>query len=180
MRKYLLACFIVLTLFVFNGCDIGGSDDDDDDSGTAAATTSSSSGLPFSFSEVTWLYPDVSGWPETGVLSSVTVSGDSISLPYDKASVWSAVDDGKGGVNANVWVFVLQDGAWYAGTWEYLRKGQTVKAKKSVAGDHIKRAPLQNFRPQSGQQYGFMVSGLCRGGFSNVQERTNVVMYTWP
>ena len=61
-----------------------------------------------------------------------------------------------------------------------MRKGQTVKARKSVAGDHIKQAPLQHFRPQSGVEYGFMVSGLCRAGHSNVQERTNVVMYVWP
>ncbi len=173
MRKYLLACFIVLTLFVFTGCDIGGSDDDDDD----AAAAATNSGLPFSFSEVTWLHPDVSGWPETATLASVTVSGDSISLPYDKADVWP---NDSHRTNANCWVFLQWDGAWYAGTWEYLRKGSTVRAKHAFEGGHIKQAPVQSWRPQSGVEYGMMISGLCRGGRSNVQERTNIVMFTWP
>ena len=66
------------------------------------------------------------------------------------------------GLNGNPWIFVFQDGTWYAATWEWLRFGQTAKSMSSVAGDHIKKAPLQDFHPVSGHVYGFMVSGLAR------------------
>jgi hypothetical protein len=107
------------------------------------------------------------------------VSRSTISMNYDKAKAWPAVD----GVNANPWVFVEVGGKWYAATFEWLRHGQTSKPVGVLdggKGDHIKRAPLSSWRPRSGERFGLMVSGLARGTSRNVKERSSVVMVTWP
>jgi len=138
--------------------------------------------LPGDFSGVVWLHKDVSGWPQTASLSPVSFKPDNICLTYDKTNVWPGVIIAPDvNVNANPWIFVYQDGTWYAATWEWLRVGQTCKASKSVAGDHIKKAPLKDFKPVAGQTYYFMVSGLARlPEFTNVQERSNPVKVVWP
>ncbi len=136
--------------------------------------------VPSDLGGVRWLHTDVSGWSETGTLRTVRVSGGTITLDYDKAKSWPGVDHAGAFVNANPWIFVNVSGVWYAATWEWLRVGQTSKSTRSVAGDHIKKHPLGNFRPRSGEVYGFMVSGLARDSARNVRERTQVLMYRWP
>lgn len=132
--------------------------------------------VPADFAGVVWLHENVSGWAQTSSLN-VSIGGGSITLNYDKAKVWPA----RNGVNANPWVFVFRDGRWYAATFEWLRFGQTTKPTSTVRGDHIKKPPLNNFHPVSGEVYGFMVSGLARDNSTrNVRERTNVVMMRWP
>jgi hypothetical protein len=137
--------------------------------------------VPANFANVTWLHSDVSKWRQTANLS-VNISGSKINLPYDRANVWPAVNHIGTVVNANPWIFVPKsDGSgWYAATWEWLRPGQTSKNLSSVAGDHIKKSPLQDFRPVSGTWYGFMVTGLARDSKRNVEERSNVFMLKWP
>ena len=133
--------------------------------------------VPANFANVEWLHTDVSSWAQTAKLT-VTLTSSSIVLNYDKANVWPAID----GVNANPWIFVPKgDGkSWYAATFEWMRPGQTSKSINSVKGDHIKKAPLQDFVPVPGTWYGFMVSGLCRDSKRNVYERSNVYMLQWP
>lgn len=127
-------------------------------------------------SKVRWLHADVSGWPVTSKLE-VSLSGGTVRLSHDKASVWPVSGD----VAANPWVFVKIDGQWTAATFEWMRKGQTTKPHKTVAGDHIKRAPLSgNWKPTSGEEYGWMVSSLARDNRRTVNERTNVVLARWP
>jgi hypothetical protein len=139
--------------------------------------------FPYDFSDVVWLHTDVSSWAKTGVLSLVATDASTITLDYDKARVWPAkpIPGGDGNVkgNGNPWIFVQENGVWYGATWEWLTFGQTVKSKRAVNGDHIKRAPLDDFVPQKGEIYGFMISGLARDSRRNVQERTNVVLYEW-
>ena len=55
--------------------------------GAQAAT-----GGPIDLSKVVWLHNNVSGWPQTSTLSSVNVSGGSITLNYDKARSWRGVN----------------------------------------------------------------------------------------
>ena len=133
--------------------------------------------VPANFAGVEWLHTDVSSWAQTAKLT-VTLTSSSIVLNYDKANVWPAID----GVNANPWIFVPKENGqgWYAATFEWMRPGQTSKSINSVKGDHIKKAPLQNFVPVPGVWYGFMVSGLCRDSKRNVYERSNVFMLQWP
>jgi hypothetical protein len=138
--------------------------------------------LPNNFSQVVWLHKNVSKWPVTAKLSSVTFKSTNICLNYDKSNVWPGVEISEDViVNGNPWVFIYQDGKWYAATWEWLRVKQTCKAKKSVAGDHIKKNPLNEWKPVIGQTYYFMVSGLARiPNITNVEERSNVVKVVWP
>ena len=168
------------------GCGSSGSGTDDIEPGadaapitTAAEPTALESPphetVPPDFAGVHWLYHDVSTWAETATLA-VSIDGGTIQLDYSKAKAWPAV----GGLNANPWIFVFRNGVWYAATFEWFRHGQTSKPVHVVAGDHIKRAPLGDFAPRSGEVYGFMVSGLARDDKRNVQERTPVVMNRWP
>jgi hypothetical protein len=136
--------------------------------------------LASDLSNARFLHENVSQWPITSTLRTVSVSGDSVLLDYDKAGEWPPGRVGQDDLAANPWIFVKQDGQWYAATWEWMRPGQTVKGRASVNGDHIKREPLGNFVPRSGEVYGFMVSGLARGAERNVKERTNVVFIQWP
>lgn len=127
---------------------------------------------------ITWLHTNVSDWDETARLDA-SVGGGVINMPYDKAGAWRAVN----GLNANPWVFVNYGGQWYAATFEYFRHGQTSKpvgVLNGALGDHIQVAPLNKWRPRSGERIGLMVSGLARAQQRNVRERSNIVMVTWP
>lgn len=148
--------------------------DDGDEDGNDDANPPSTD--PIDLSKVEWLHTDVSKWKQTATLRSVSTGGGKIRLDYNKAHTWPV---GKEDLNANPWIFVKQDGKWLAATWEWMRKGQTSKSISAVAGDHIKKSELANFKPKTGETYGFMVSGLARDHHTNVQERTNVVMYKW-
>lgn len=140
---------------------------------------------PSELSSVTWLHTNVRDWPATAIMTA-SVSGGSISFPYDKADVWPVATSGvEKGTNANVWAIVNVGGAWYAGTWEWLRKGQTSKPmwvldKSTGKGDHFKVSPMNNWTPKSGDQFYLMVSGHARSTGRNVKERSNVFKVTWP
>ena len=144
--------------------------------GTTSTGTTTNSLWPAEITgTVKFLNADVSNWAVTASLNA-SVSGGKVTLNYNKARVWPAAD----GVNANPWVFVNLNGQWYAATWEYLRSGQTLKDMSGKSwGDHIKVAPLSSWEPRPGERFGLMVSGLVRGGLSNVKERSNVSMVTW-
>lgn len=132
------------------------------------------------FGGVTWLHHNVSGWAETARLSA-SVRGNSLILNYDKANVWP-VGNPIGAVDlvGNAWVFFERNGRWYGGTFEWLRPGQTAKQKSSVNGGQIGRSEASGWRPQSGEVYGFMVSGFARSATRNVEERSNISFLTWP
>ena len=167
-----------------NGGTISVSDLQGIDGATSIAPSALSENWPAEISTpIKWLNPvgDITGWSETATLNA-HVGGGTISMPYSKSQVWPARD----GVNANPWAIVNINGQWYAGTFEYLRAGQTAKpmgvlAKTGGFGDHFKVAPLSSWTPRSGERFGIMVSGLARGtSLRNVQERSNISMVTWP
>jgi len=140
--------------------------------GTTSSTVSAGDAIPAG--SINYLHANVSGWPIT---SSLSVSiGGTVNLNYNKANVWPA----RNGVNANPWIIVNLDGRWTAATFEWLRPGQTSKPASVVEGSHIKKAPLNNFRPRSGETYGWMVTSLARDGTRTVNERTNIVLARWP
>jgi hypothetical protein len=147
------------------------------------------SDVPFDLNTVKWLHVNVTNWPVTANLSSVSVQGGTICMEYDKKSSWPSVaiphNSGNGTVDvvANPWVFIEHDGQWYAATWEWMGVGSTCKNKTSVAGDHIKQPPFgpMDWKPTSGQTLYFMVSGLARfSNIKNVSERSNIVKVIWP
>ena len=117
------------------------------------------------------------------MLSSVYTTESEICLDYDMADVWPIYDLGGTEVVGNPWIFIWEDGVWHAGTWEWLRPGQTCKNIHSVAGSHIKVSPFgeeSGWVPTSGDTYYFMVSGLARWSERTVEERTNLVPLVWP
>lgn len=80
----------------------------------------------------------------------------------------------------NPWIIAKLNGKWTAATHEWMRPSQREKGKRSVHGDHIKRAEFgSDWVPTVGEEYGFCVSGLCRGADRNEQERTQIVMMIW-
>lgn len=185
--RWILGAMAVLVLTA--GCepDFWSEDDSDDgDSGNEAASIKAEA-QPAEDGEVAaepqaaagphivFLGTDVSGWPETSRLNA-SIEGDMIRLDYDKANTWPA----KNGVNANAWIIVNQGGQLYAATFEWLKRGQTTKPLAVINGNHIKKSPLNDFRPRSGETYGFFVSGLARDSTRNVEERTNIDFIRWP
>ena len=141
-------------------------------------------------SDVYWLHTDVSSWPETATLSSVSVDSSQICLDFDKTSEWTAVNIAEGvDVNANPWVFIWrpdlegEGGQWYGATWEWMRPSTTCKGSYAVAGDHIKQSPFHStsgWAPSAGETLYFMVSGLARSVERNNEERSNLVEVVWP
>lgn len=132
------------------------------------------------FGGVTWLHHNVSGWPETASLNA-SVRGSTLRLAYDKANVWP-VGYPIGGVAlvGNAWVFFQRDGKWYGGTFEWLKPGQIDKQKSAVNGGQIGHSAASGWTPQSGEVYGFMVSGFARSRTRNIEERSNISWLTWP
>ena len=140
----------------------------------------------FALSKVNWLHTNVSSWPVTHNLT-VNLGGGTICMEWGGTATWPTATirhtDGTRDikVNANPWVFVWRNGAWYGGTWEWMTPNGNCKPMRVVEGGHIKRPPLTNWTPASGETLYFMVSSLARAGnLNNYQARTNVVSVVWP
>jgi hypothetical protein len=127
--------------------------------------------------EVTWLHADVSRWTVTSKITDVSIGDPPLCIEHTKSGRWPVVD----GTEGNPWVFAQINGRWYAGTYEWLRPGQTCKQiDAGNIGPHVKRSPLETWRPKSGELVGFMVSTLARDSKRSVDERTNIVLVRWP
>lgn len=142
-----------------------------------------SSDWPAELAEVAWLHASVRDWPQTAKMSA-SISGGQIQFPYDKATAWPVATSGTGkDTNANVWAIAKVGGRWQAGTWEWLRKGQTSKPVGCLdgsKGDHFKVKPLSTWRPKSGERFYILVSGHARTAGRTVKERSNVSEVVWP
>ncbi|HEY8550040.1 MAG TPA: Ig-like domain-containing protein [Vicinamibacterales bacterium] len=132
---------------------------------------------PIDLSQVVWLHTNVSNWRVTSQITAVSIGDPPICISHTKAGRWPVRD----GVEGNPWIFVNRNGTWYAATYEWLRPGQTCKnISASNIGGHIKKPPLENWRPRSGETVGLMVSALARSGQQTVAERSNIVLVRWP
>ena len=161
----------------------------DTSASTATASTATSapnSNEQFDLSKVTWLHTNVSNWPVTHNLT-VNLGAGTICMEWGGTSTWpTATIRHTAGthnikVNANPWVFVWRNGRWYGGTWEWMAPNGNCKPMRVVEGGHIKRPPLTNWTPASGETLYFMVSSIARGAnLNNYQARTNVVSVVWP
>ena len=144
--------------------------------------TEDDSGFP---SGVVWLNHNISGWEVTAEITDLSVSGGTIRFPYDKANVWPEHPTNRarngGPMNGNVWIIAKIDGTWYACTWEWLRVGQTSKLVSSIYGPgHLQFREFAGWRPKSGEEYYFMVSGMARDRHRTVEERSRPVKIVWP
>ena len=132
--------------------------------------------------DVTWLGVNVGEWEKKYTLS-VKVEGSRIIYDQQGTTDWDPKPEaGRPDMTGNPWIITDEfNGKWVAATHEWMTKGQKVKGKRSVHGDHIKRREFgSDWTPTVGRKYGFMVSGLCRGSQRNQSERTQIILYTWP
>lgn len=138
---------------------------------------------PAELAAVKWLHADVRDWAQTAKMTA-SVSNGNVNFPYDKANAWPVATSGTGkDTNANVWAIVLIGGQWVAGTWEWLRKGQTSKPVGCLdgsKGDHFKVSPLSKWNPKPGERFYVMASGHARTAARTVKERSNPVKVSWP
>jgi len=157
-----------------------------DDSTDTGGNTTPGDQQAFELSKVTWLHTNVSNWPVTHDLK-VNIGAGLICMEFGGSATWptASIPHRSGAykikVNANPWVFVWRNGRWYGGTWEWMVPNGTCKNLSSVEGGHIKRSPLIDWDPVSGETYYFMVSSIARGAnLNNYHARTNVVPVVWP
>jgi len=137
--------------------------------------------------------PDVSGWPQTAVLSLVEQDGGgdgpvcmSYTDPGWPDSPWPfGGPDPNFGVYANQWYFARINGTWYGGAGEWIYRGaSSCKAgqrTKTIGPDSGFGAPFSSWVPKVGELVGFMVSSVARNGpvKRTVDERSNVVVQPW-
>lgn len=153
--------------------------------GSTGPTESAPVGNPadqIDLSTVTWLDTNVSDWAQTSTITRVNIGSPPIGIEHTKAGQWPSITAGGTVVEGNPWIFANIDGEWIAATYEWLRPGQTEKEISAEnIGAHIKKPPLDGWRPKSGDTVGLMVSTPARlGPEGPINERSNVVLVTWP
>jgi hypothetical protein len=154
-------------------------------SGGGSPPTRSNSGDEIDLSTVTFLHSNVTNWKVTSTITRVSIGLQQICMFHTAAGSWPAPN----GTYGNPWVLANIGGRWYAGTFEWMRPGQVCKDLDPGAGGatianrigpHVKVQPLQGWVPKKGELVGFMYSGWARDGRRSVEERSNVVLVTWP
>jgi hypothetical protein len=138
----------------------------------------SGSGDQLSASEVKWLHADVGSWPVTSTITDVGVGKSSVTIEHTKAGQWPVYDLQGAAVEGNPWILVNRNGQWLAATYDWLRPGQT---EKSVTANDIgENARDDRLEPRPGELVGLMVSTIARNGDRTSNERSNIVLTTWP
>ena len=132
--------------------------------------------------KVTWLHRNVSQWPITSALTAVRIEPTRVCLEHTMAGHWPQSNGGSAPLGeGNPWVFVNINGSWFGGTYEWLRPGQICKGvTRDDIGAHVKKPPLETWKPESGELVGFMVSCRARDSTAAGEERSNVRLVRWP
>jgi hypothetical protein len=147
----------------------------------AEASSGGGGGDALNLSTATFLHANISGWPVTSTVTSVSIGNPPICIKHTKAGGWPVIQVSGTNVEGNAWVAFQIGGTWYAATWEYLRPGQTCKQLSgSDLGPHIKKPPGSSWSPKSGETVYFFVSTPARGAERSTNERSNVFRTTWP
>ena len=141
-------------------------------------------GDELNLSQVTWLHANISGWTASSTVTGVTLpgAGGTMCIFHTQAGAWPLyVDNGVEG-EGNAWIFANIGGQWYGGTFEWLRPGQQCKPviTRENIGPHVKQSPLSSWVPQSGEVVGVAMSTPARSNLRTSNQRTNVVLVTWP
>jgi hypothetical protein len=137
--------------------------------------------------------PDVSGWPQTAVLSLVEQDGGGsgpVCMAYTDPgwpdSPWPfGGPDPNFGVYANQWYFARINGTWYGGAGEWIYRGASSckagQGTKTIGPDSGFGPPFSTWVPKVGELVGFMVSSVARNGpvKRTVDERSNVIVQPW-
>ena len=135
-------------------------------------------------SQVTWLHANISGWTMSSIVTGVRFpsAGSDMCIFHTKAGQWPTYVDGGVAGEGNPWVFANIGGQWYGGTFEWLRPGQPCKPNitRENLGPNVKQSPLSSWVPQSGEAIGFAMSTPARSGLRTSNERSNILLVTWP
>jgi hypothetical protein len=139
--------------------------------------------------------PDVSTWPETGVLELVEQDGNAalggpfctrFTDPGWPDSLWPyGGPDPNFGVFANQWYFAKINGVWYGGAGEWIYRGAGVckagQGTRTIGPDSGFGEPFASWVPRPGELFGTMISSVARRGSvrRTVDERTNIIVQPW-
>ena len=153
-------------------------------SATEAFMTPDESLDQINLSQIQWLHANISDWTVSSTVTGVTFpsAGVDMCIFHTQAGKWPVyVDFGVAG-EGNPWVFANINGQWYGGTFEWLRPGQQCKVviTRENIGGHVKQSPLSSWVPQSGESVGFAMSTPARSNLRTSNERSNIVLATWP
>ncbi len=143
-------------------------------------------GDELNLSEVNWLHTNVSNWAVTSNVINVTVTSHQVCVYHTAAGRWptstSVFGDGAA-IEGNVWIFAFVNGRWHAATWDWLRPNQQCKSvtAREFGEDQIRISPLDSsWTPRRGDTVGFMMSTIARSSERAGEQRSNVVLVTWP
>lgn len=136
-------------------------------------------GFPDDLSDVAFTEAgQVKSWPIGATMGNFTITNGFINMPYNESGSWPGISIFGTTVNANAWGIVKENGQWKAGTWEWLRIGQTTKKQSAWQRGHFRF--IRDISPKNGDLFGFFVSGTARGGQpTNIARRSNYVVYEW-
>ena len=142
-------------------------------------TVQAFAGFPDDLSDVVFTEAgQVKSWPIGATMGNFSIANGIISMPYSASNSWPRISIFGTSVNANAWGIVRENGVWKAGTWEWLRVGQTNKNLSSFLRGHFRF--IRDISPSNGDLFGFFVSGTARGGQpTNIAQRSNFVVYEW-
>lgn len=106
-------------------------------------------------------------------LKRIWLSGGQIWWEYNTDPKWRDV----GGVNGNIWMYWKDaDGNWHGSPCDGIRTGQNHKPISDFKHEYDPWPP-----PSDGETVALGVSTICRNNqFKNGEERSNVVVFTWP
>ena len=135
-------------------------------------------------SQITWLHADISGWTASSTVTGITFpgAGAEMCIFHTQAGEWPVYSDQGNLGEGNPWVFANINGQWVGGTFEWLRPGQQCKPviTRENIGPHVKLLPLSTWVPQSGELVGFAMSTPARDSRRTSNQRSNIVLATWP
>lgn len=125
--------------------------------------------------------PDIASWPATSTVTGVRINRLSICVYHTKQGSWPAAFSN--GVMGNIWVVANIGGQWYAGTTEWVRRGDPCTGQLDGGSYEIaaytKRPPLSGWRPKKGEVFYMFVSTPARDATRTIDERSNAYRVVW-
>lgn len=139
--------------------------------------------------EIIWHHASPAKFAVTAELSDVRFNGRTVTWAAtypDSWPQWQASPD-LPFVVGNPWVFAKIEGRWHASTFEWVRAG-TQRIDLQWQNDNppfiqAKTAPINAWRPKTGDPVCWMLSTLVRSGIkpaSSPKERSPIVCTVWP
>jgi lysophospholipase L1-like esterase len=145
---------------------------------------------------IRWSFgPDVSQWPITSSLNSVTFNGNEICTYYSKVGSWPAYrpyTDFSIDAEANPWIIVKINGQWNACPYEWYYVG--TQCRDDMSATVLKesdRCSIASWNPVVGEKVCFMVTTLARNNiytwgsdvngkpYAHQNQRTNIKCVGW-